>query len=199
MKGKRVILTFICFILFFFLFMLLKEEKKLQPLEVTYRTEYEHNYFVIKEQIRKNYSISGSHIKIIQKERKDSISFVLFSFMDEEHQYIGQLSYDDNNPGNNSIPSENIHTLKIHSLKDNKTPFKMMTSMIKVDQMEYCFYYGWINDINVKRIEFDFIDRSFDVHPDGQRFFYLLRNKNMKMNKATALDSNSLVIQEYSY
>ncbi|HSR03389.1 MAG TPA: hypothetical protein VLM88_02220 [Proteiniclasticum sp.] len=199
MKINRVILTFICFILFFSIFILSKDGKKQLPEEVIYRTEYEHNYFVIKDQIRKNYSISGSHIKIIQKERKDSISFVLFSFMDEEHQYIGQLSYIDDDPDNNKIPSENVHTLKIHSLKDKKTPFKMMTSMIKVDQKDYCFYYGWINDANVKKIEFDFIDKSIDVHPNGQRFFYLLRNKNMKMNKTTALDSNSLVIQEYSY
>lgn len=199
MKRNRVILTFICFILFSSIFIVLKDEKKQPSPEVAFRTEYEHNYFVIKDQIRKNYSISGSHIKIIQRERKDSISFVLFSFMDEEHQYIGQLFYLDDEPDNNRIPSENVHSLKIHSLKDKKTPFKMMTSMITVDHMDYCFYYGWINDANVKKIEFDFIDKSFDVHPDGQRFFYLLRNKNMKMNKATALDSNSLVIQEYSY
>jgi len=199
MKINRVVLTFLCFILFFSIFILSNDEKKHQTQEVTYRTEYEHNYFVIKNQIRENYSMSGSHIKIIQKERKDSLSFVLFSFMDGEHQYIGQLSYVDDDPFNERIPSENIHSLKIHSLKDKKTPFKMMTSMIKVNQMDYCFYYGWINDVNVKKIEFDFIDKSFDVHPDGQRFFYLLRNKNMKMNKTTALDSNSLVIQEYSY
>jgi hypothetical protein len=199
MKKNRVLLTFICFILFFSIFILSKDANKQNPSEVSYRTEYEHNYFVIKDQIRKNYSISGSHIKIVQKESKDSIAFILFSFMYEDHQYIGQLSYLDDEPDNNRIQSENIHALKIHSLKDKKTPFKMMTSMIKVDQMDYCFYYGWINDTNVKKIEFDFIDKSFEVHPDGQRFFYLLRNKNMKMNKTTALDSNSLVIQEYSY
>lgn len=199
MDKNRVILTFICFILFLSIFILSKDGKKQVPLEVTYKTEYEHNYFVIKDHIRNNYSISGSHIKIIQKESKDNISFILFSFMDEAHQYIGQLSYLDDDLDDNRIPSEKIHSLTIHSLKDKKTPFKMMTSMIKVDQMDYCFYYGWINDANVKKIEFDFIDKSFDVHPDGQRFFSLLRNKNMKMNKTTALDSNSLVIQEYSY
>ncbi|MFH5834969.1 hypothetical protein ACHAL6_02675 [Proteiniclasticum sp. C24MP] len=202
MKMKKSILMLVCFILFFSGFTFLKDHRKRPPSEVTYKTAYEHNYFVIKDQIRRNYSISSSHIKVLQTEKQDRIRFVLFSFMDETHHYIGQLTYlDENqeNPENPRIPEDTVKSLKIHSLKDKKTPFRMMTSMITVDQMEYCFYYGWINDENVQKIEFDFIDARFEVHPDGQKYFHLLRNKNMKMNKTTAFDSNSLVIQEYTY
>lgn len=202
MNRRRMLLVMIFFALFYSGFLLFGEPEKSSPPEVIYETAYEHNYFVIKNQIRKHYSINGSHIKVLETERQDQISFVLFTFMDDRHHYIGQLTYLDGHeedPENPRIAEDGVKSLKIHSLKDQKTPFRMMTSMVTVDQMDYCFYYGWINDSSVQKIRFDFIDERFEVHPEGQKFFHLLRNKNMKMHKTTALDSNSLVIQEYTY
>ncbi len=199
MRRFKAALIFICFILFFSVFVLWKDANQNQSPEITYGTEFEHNYFTIKKQIQKKYAITSSHIKIIHKERLDPISFVLFSFMDESHHYIGQLSYVDEYPMNNCIPSEKIHALKIHSLKDTTTPFKLMTSMVALDHVNYCFYYGWVNDHSITKIKLDFTDENFEVFPNEQKLFYLLRNKNMNLNKTTALDSNSLVIQEYIY
>lgn len=199
MNRKKLVLILLCFILFFSAFVLLKEYKDRLSIEVPYSSATEHNYFAIKRQIQETYSITSSHIKVITTERSSSSHFVLFTFMDERHSYIGQLTYIQEEPDNQRIPEERVQSLKIHSMKDRKTPFRLMTSIITVDQTDYCFYYGWINDMNVRKVEFDFIDARFEIRPDDQNFFYLLRNKNMKMNKTTALDANSLTIQEYTY
>ena len=196
-KSKIFLLSVLILSLTFILFLAGSGFK--DPAAPAFSSDYEHNYFVIKEKVQKKYSLESRHIKVISKDTIDDISFVLFTFMDDQYSYIGDLSYSSDSIEEAKIQPETILSLNVHPVNDIETPFTVMKSMVTDDLKDYCFYYGWINNMHIEEIDFAFSDQSINVDTQGKKYYSLLRNKNQKTEKIAAFDLSHAIIHEFTY
>ncbi|HCW74297.1 MAG TPA: hypothetical protein DHM90_11445 [Clostridiaceae bacterium] len=198
LKNKKIFLISVLVLSLMFILFLAGSGHKDNPSPI-FSSDYEHNYFVIREKVQKKYSLESRHIKVISRDTIDDISFVLFTFMDDNYSYIGDLSYISDSEEETKIKPDTIISLNVHPVNDSDTPFTVRTSMITENQKEYCFYYGWINNMHIDEIDFDFSDQSVNVDTQGKKYYSLLRNRNQKTEKIAAFDLTHTVIHEFKY
>lgn len=196
MKNSKIFLISMLILSLMFILFLSGNGFKDKPA-LSFSSDYEHNYFVIKEKVQKKYSLESRHIKMISTDTIEDISFVLFTFMDDDYCYIGDLSYTSDSETETKIQPDMIISLTVHPVNDSDTPFTVRKSMITENQKDYCFYYGWINNMHIDEIDFDFSDQSVNVDTQGKKYYSLLRNSNQKTDKIAAFDLKHSIIHEF--
>lgn len=154
------------------------------------------------DKLQVEYEMEAKNIQIVSVDPSDYYDILLFTFDYENKSYIGDSGFVQSHGDEKNYSSENIDYLNYHQVQDLNTPFIFMSSMSsntpeKSDvNIDYNYYYGWINDDRITEMVIDFGESTMHIKPVLGKYYSVLQVNQKLIMSIKGLDDESSTVYE---